>query len=267
MFKRSLHAEARAALKWSGPLLAAIGLLAIAATALVPALSESLLGRWTLTQTLTPTRLLPFVGLGIACGLIGARPLAATLSLFALGLGLGLLAEDRLLALLDAVPRAATHLFLTGPISYLAAGAALLVAARWRAFVAPLAALIVGAMAALLIRLTDPTLQQTAFTLVPVMIAVWIVAVLAFTLRSFPRGWFAVFGRIFGSWLVAIGLLSGGTSLLPPRDLPASPPAAAPFPDSTQTSPGPVPAEPGLPGSEPSPPDLFPGRTDRFRQP
>src|ERR1035437_9377668 len=56
--------------------------------------------------------------------------LIAALLLFGIGVVIGLVAEDRLLWALDSVPRAATHLFMTGPISYLAAGAALAVSQK-----------------------------------------------------------------------------------------------------------------------------------------
>ena len=110
--------------------MAGLGLIAVAAAALVA--NENPLARWTLTETLAPARVLPLIGLGAAFALIGARATIIAVLLFALGIAGGLVAQDRLLAILDLVPRAATHLFFTGPISYLAAGAALVAGARWR---------------------------------------------------------------------------------------------------------------------------------------
>ena len=130
MSPRSLPPDAPAAARWSGPALAGLGLLAIAAAALVA--NANPLARWMLTETLAPARVLPLVGLGAVFALIGLRALAVALALFALGIVAGLAGQDRLLAMLDLVPRAATHLFFTGPISYLAAGAALVAGARWR---------------------------------------------------------------------------------------------------------------------------------------
>ena len=40
-------------------------------------------------------------------------------------------------------------------------------------------------------------------------------AAASLTLRAFRRQWFAIFGRILGSWTLAIGLLYGGASLMP----------------------------------------------------
>jgi hypothetical protein len=225
---RSLPPDARAAARWSGPALAGLGILAIAAVALVG--NANRLARWMLTETLAPARVLPLVGLGAVFALIGLRALAAALALFALGIVAGIAGQDRLLAMLDLVPRAATHLFFTGPISYLAAGAALVAGARWRDWLTPLAALIVGAMLALTIKLTDPSLHEPAYTWTPVLIAFWIVAAVTLTLRAFRRGWFSIFGRILGSWLLAIGLLYGGASLVPPKRQPP-PPAVQPPPD------------------------------------
>jgi hypothetical protein len=225
---RSLPPDARVAARWSGPALAGLGILAIAAAALVG--NANPLARWMLTETLAPARVLPLVGLGAVFALIGLRALAAALALFALGIVAGIAGQDRLLAMLDLVPRAATHLFFTGPISYLAAGAALVAGARWRDWLTPVAALIVGAMLALTIKLTDPSLHEPAYTWTPVLIAFWIVAAVTLTLRAFRRGWFSIFGRILGSWLLAIGLLYGGASLVPPKRQPP-PPAVQPLPD------------------------------------
>jgi hypothetical protein len=234
-----------AALKWSGPALAALGLFAVAALTFIPALRESPLTRWILTEALAPARVLPLIGLGAAFGLIGARAFVAALLLLAIGIAGGLFAEDWLLWVLDTVPRAGTHLFLTGPISYLAAGAALVFSARVRSYVTPATAAIFGAMLGLTIRLTDPSLHEPAFTWTPVLIAFWIVAAVSLPLRSFWRGWFQIFGRILGSWLLAIGLLYGGASLVPQRRLPAPPTAGTPesqeltrLPDNDRRVPG-----------------------------
>ncbi len=234
-----------AALKWSGPALAALGLFAVAALTFIPALRESPLTRWILRETLAPARVLPLIGLGAAFGLIGARAFVAALLLLAIGIAGGLFAEDWLLWVLDTVPRAGTHLFLTGPISYLAAGAALVFSARVRSYVTPATAAIFGAMLGLTIRLTDPSLHEPAFTWTPVLIAFWIVAAVSLPLRSFWRGWFPIFGRILGSWLLAIGLLYGGASLVPQRRLPAPPTAGTPesqeltrLPDNDRRVPG-----------------------------
>jgi hypothetical protein len=236
--------------------LAALGLIAIAAAALTA--DSSPLARWILSDTLAPVNVLPLVALGVAFGLIGPRALLAALVLFGLGIAVGPLAEDRLLQLLYPIPGAATHLFLTGPVSYLAAGLALVVNARWRSYTAPPAAALFGVMSGLAIKLTDPSLHDPAFTFTPALTAVWIVLAVALTLRGFWRDWFLVFGRILGSWMLAIGLLYGGAALIPKK---APPPPAVALPPAA--APGAERAIPGLPAPEqPSP---FPGGD--FKQP
>lgn len=232
-----------------------LGLIAVSAAAL--AANASPLARWISTETLAPARMLPLIGLGAAFGLVGARAVIAAILLFALAIAVGFVATDQLLAILDLLPRAATHLFFTGPISYLAAGAALVAGARWREGLALAAALIVGTMLALTIKLTDPSLHEPAYTWTPVLIAFWIVAAVTLTLRAFQRGWFAIFGRILGSWLLAIGLLYGGASLVPPKRRPPPPAIALP------PAPGPERAIPGLP----VPDEPLPGGNERLKQP
>jgi hypothetical protein len=241
------------ALRWGGPAL--IALFALGTVALLPAANASPLARWILSDVLAPERMLPLVGLGVAFGLLGVRPLLAALLLCAFGVAAGLLAENQLLQLLDRVPQAATHLFFAGPIAFLAIGAALATGARMWSWLAPLAALIVGAMLALVVRMTDPSLHDPLYTWMPLLIAAWIVAALALTLRAFRRRWFAIFARILGSWLLAIGLLYGGASLLLQRVAPLPPPPApsAPEPGFDRS------AIPGLPAPE----QPFPGAGGR----
>ncbi len=216
------------ALAWSGPVLAILFVFGV--LALVPLASASPFARWVLGDVLTPERLLPPLGLGVLFALIGTRPLAAALLLFVLGIAGGLLAEDTLLWLLDALPRAATHLFYAGPIAFLAVGFALVAGDKSWPWLAPPATLIGGAMLMVTVRMTDPSLREPAYTLTPLLVAAWIAAAVALTLRAFPRRWFAVFARILGSWLLAIGLLYGGVGLLQKRVAPPAPPPAMPAP-------------------------------------
>jgi hypothetical protein len=230
-----------AALRWSGPALAL--LFALAVLALLAARGASPLARFILADVLTPERLLPLIGLGAAFGLIALRSLCVAVPLFALGVAAGLMAEDALLRLLDQVPRAATHLFYASPLALIVVGAALAAGARAWSWLTPPAAAIVGAMLALVVKMTDPSLHDPLYTWTPVLIAAWLMAAIALTLRAFRHRWVAIFARILGSWLLAIGLLYGGASLLPPRKLP--PPILAP--PSPRSAPTFAPPLPGLP--------------------
>jgi hypothetical protein len=200
-------------LRWSGPTLCVLGLIGIAVIALMA--TESPFAGWFLFHAFAPERVLPLIGFGTACGLVGARLFGATLVLFGLGIAIGFVGQSQLIETIYTVSDGPTYLFLTGPISALAVGLALAPGMRLLPWLLPVAAIIGGTMLALAIFLTDPSLHDPLFTWTPLVAAVWIVLAVALTLRAFPRRWFAIFGRILGSWLLAIGLLDGGASLLP----------------------------------------------------
>ena len=235
----------------------ALGLLGVVAIALLA--KENPFARWILSAVFAPERLLAQFGLGVACGLVSARVFGAALLLFGLGIVAGSVGQDWLLWVLYNVPEGPTHLFLTGPIAFLAIGLALVPGARLLPWLLPLAAIAAGAMLSLAIMLTDPSLHDPAFTWTPVLAAFWIVAAVSLTLHAFRQGWFPIFGRILGSWLVAIGLLYGGASLMP-RIRPPPPPANT-MQESTRgaemdrTIPAlPAPQQPEFPGGIERPP-------------
>ena len=217
-----------AAGKWSGPALTALGLLAAAAMALAPAAGRSTLTWWILSSALAPEQVLPLVGLGVALALVGRRCSLGALALFGGGVAVGFFSKDWLLTALEAIPRATSHHFLTGPISSVAVGVALVLpAARLRSWFLLVAAAVAGAMLAIAIEVTDPSLDDIAIPLAGVVVGIWIVAAVCLTVTAFRRTWFPIPARILGSWLVAIGLLYGGASLIPKQKsafpLPAEP--------------------------------------------
>ncbi len=248
--------------------MAALGLIAIAVAARLA--GKSPFTGWMLTEVFTPERMLPQVALGIACGLVGPRGYGATVLVFALGIVFGSVGQDWLLWVLYNVPEGPTHLFLTGPISCLAIGLALVPGARLLPWLLPIGAFVLGAMLSLAIMLTDPSLHDPAFTWTPVLAAFWIVGAVSLTLRAFRQRWFPIFGRILGSWLLAIGLLYGGAELAPVLKPP--PPPVDTMQESTRgaemkrTTPDPTAPKsdrviPGLP--QPEQPGFLPGTTER----
>jgi hypothetical protein len=190
-----------------------VGVLALGAIALIG--QQSLFARWFLPHALAPERVLPLAALGIAGGLISWRAFGLALLFFVLGISAGLAAHDRVVFTLYTVLHGPTYLFLTGPISCLAIGLALVVGARPLPWLLPPAAFVDGAMLAVAIFLTNPTLDDPVFTWTPMLAAIWIVAGVSLTARAFGRAWLPIFGRILGSWTVAVGLLYGGALLMP----------------------------------------------------
>jgi len=245
--------------------------LGLAAAAVIAVLAMTFpFAGWILLNVLAPERVLPLVGLGVACGLVNARILGATLVLFVLGIVGGTLEQERLLFAIYNLLEGPTHLFLTGPVSSLAIGLALVAGLRLLPWLLPVAAAVIGVALALAIMLTDPSLHDPIFTWTPLLAAFWIVLALAMTLRVFRQPWFSIFARILGSWLIAIGLLYGGAELK--RVLKPPPPPTDTSQESTRgaemqrAAPGAPPPEtnrtvPGMP--EPEPPKFVPGGVER----
>lgn len=200
-------------LRWAGLALVVAAIVAAGAVAYIA--KQSSFAAWFLTYALAPERLLPLIGLGIACGLIGPRTFAGALGLFGLGIASGTAAHTWLTLTIYTLLGGTTHLSLTTPIGCLAIGLALVPGARLLGYVLPLAAFTEGVMLALAVFLTDPSFHDPLYTWTPLLAAIWIIVAIALTLQAFRGGWILIFGRIVGSWLVAVGLLYGGASLLP----------------------------------------------------
>jgi hypothetical protein len=230
--------------KWSGPALAALGLLGAAAIALLPAAERGTLSWWILSSALAPERVLPLVGLGVALALVSLRYSLGALVLFGGGIAVGFLGQDRLLSALEAIPQAINHHFLTGPISSLTVGFALVLPARLRPWFLLIAAIVAGSMLAVAIKVTDPSLDDAAIPLAGLAVGFWIIAAVSLTARVFRPAWFSIAARILGSWLIAIGLLYGGASLVPKQK--------SPFPSPFEPTPNIMP----VPGPDRLPPDL-----------
>lgn len=221
-----------AAMKWGAPALTALGLLAAAAIALTPAAGRSTLMWWILSSALAPERVLPLAGLGVALALVDRRYSLGALALFGGGIAIGFFSKDWLLSALEAIPRATSHHFLTGPISSVTVGVALVLpVARVRSWLLLITAAIAGSMLAIAIEVSDPSLHDVAIPLAGVAIGFWIVVAITLTVRAFWRSWFPIPARILGSWLVAIGLLYGGASLIP-KQKPAFPLPAGSTPNN-----------------------------------
>ncbi|MBZ9796411.1 hypothetical protein [Mesorhizobium sp. ES1-4] len=184
---------------------------------------------WILNSALSPERVLPLVGLGLATALISLRLGVFTLAAFLSGEVVGALLYDRFLGVMAGVRGATTHAFLTAPLSMLIIGVVLVASGRFRTWTIPVAACLIGALLAVVTKLTDPTLNDLRIPLSGTIIALWIIVAVGLIGRIFPPAWFMIGARILGSWLVAIGLLLGGTAIAtkPPPPLP-QPSAAAP---------------------------------------
>jgi hypothetical protein len=229
--------------RWFGPLLALPGLLGIALIAWQAPGERTMIAGWILASALSIERVLPLLGLGLAVSLLGRRQSWAACAIFLLGAAIGFKLRPWFMAALSGVPQAPDHLFLTGPLSNMAVGLLLIVPQWTRKWLfAPVAA-VVGAMLAVAIALTDPTVNEFLVPCLGVTMGVWIVSAIALTISAIRHPWFSIAARIAGSWLLAAGLLYGSASLIP---RPATPVQPAPPQQSPRHEPFKGPSPPSL---------------------
>jgi hypothetical protein len=196
--------------RWGGPVLAAFGLLLIVLITLTQ--QQSVFGQWFLSQAVEPAQVLPIVALGFASGLIGLRIFFTALVFLIVGILVGFAAYDRVVFLLYIAWDPPSDFYVTGPISYLAVALPLLSHDRLRDWLLPVAAFILGTMLAIAIFLDDPSQGDPLFTCAPLVAAFWTFISVSLTVRAFRRNWLVIFGRILGSWALAIGVLYAGAS-------------------------------------------------------
>ncbi len=185
--------------------------------------SRSLVTWWVLERAISIDKALPLIGFGAALSVLSPRLSIVSIGAFLAGAAAGFETRNQFIAFMDFAPDAADHLFLTAPISMIAAGSVLIAPARAKPWLVLPAALLVGAMLAIVITLTDPTMHSRTVSVVGVALGLWAVAVTALSARAFYRSWFPIALRILGSWCLAIGLLYGGASLVKRPALPSLP--------------------------------------------
>jgi hypothetical protein len=205
----------RAPAGWIGPVLLGAGLIAAAILLLLPSGVGNTLTWWLRKSIITPERLLPLAGLGVALGLDGFRRSIFGTFLLLAGLMLGFAEKQWLVAHLGRIPGATGHMLLAGPISCIAVGLVLAPGTLIRQWLSLPVAALIGIMLALAIKMTDPSFHDPVFPRVGSLAGLWTVAAVAFTVSVLPLQWLPVAGRILGSWLIAIGVLYGGASFLP----------------------------------------------------
>ena len=204
----------------AGPVLLMLGVAGVLGILMLPPDERGTLGWWILSNAFAYQRVLPLAGLGLALAFVSPSQRRTAFFLFALGMALGFIFADPFLSTVALLPGAARSHFLVAPIMSVAVGLSLASPGWIRRSVLPVAAIITGAVFAIAIWLTDPSFRDLTITLTGIGVGFWILLAVCLTVRQFWQTWFEIAGRILGSWLIAIGLLYGGVSLMPPRELP-----------------------------------------------
>jgi hypothetical protein len=109
----------------------------------------------------------------------------------------------------------------------------------------PAATMLCGAALGFLAALHDPTVGDSQFVGGAAAAGLWLIAIPPALLRRFDGPWLKIGSRILASWLVAIGLLLGGSKLVvqqraeqaqAPVQLFVQPPASIDPPEGTAGS-------------------------------
>jgi hypothetical protein len=213
--------------KWAAPAVLTAGIVALLAAALHP-LPDRGSFEFGLLYTLTRyEQSLPLAGLGLALAQMRLRPLLLNGALFIAAVPLGGLAANAIVAALATGADLFVYLRLLPAACSATTGLVLVVPGPMRAFLLPVAASASGITLGLLINMSDPTVEESAFALGAIACGIWLVAAPLLLWRRFARPAFLIAGRIFGSWLIAVGLMLGALHLIPQREIP-QPPAEEP---------------------------------------
>jgi hypothetical protein len=217
----------------AGATIALLGAIAFAAAFFRGATQRGPFEDGLLSAVLAYERALALFGFGFAVA--RQRPLtrvAIFLSLVA-GIAAGIVSEGGL----ANSAFVADHLFvlkLPGPISAVMAGGGLALPLFLQKWTLPPLAAVLGFFVGLATGLASPAGDAIAFSTGAMTASLWVA--FAPTLLCLPlhAPWARIFVRILGSWLIAIGVMLGGTQLIPPKLSPEEappPPPATLFPD------------------------------------
>ncbi len=178
---------------------------------------------WMRQNWLGPAVLLPLVGISFCLATLRSLPkIVLAGGGWLAGVASGFWWRIAIMGALQNIPGAVTHQFLMMPIAAITIGISLAAAgtflrvARWPVTV------ISGITYSIAIKLSDPSYggDQTIF-LVGIAAGIWCILFCVLVVAALPSQWTAVGSRIFGSWLIAIGVLYGALALFGVRTAPA----------------------------------------------
>lgn len=200
--------------RWAGPAGLLAGGAALLALLALPGMQGAFAAGATYTLRHTD-QLLALVGLAFALAQLSRRACRIGLVAFLAGIPVGGAVADLGLWLGSAAPGFLAYVVLVGPATCLLAGACLAAPPGRAARIAPPAALLIGMAVGQVASFRDISGAHWVFALGTISVGVWLVVTLVPTLALVRRIWLRLAGRIFGSWLIAIGLLLAAARLVP----------------------------------------------------
>jgi len=198
--------------KWLGPAALSIAAPLLLAVPWEPAAGRGRVGSGAAYTIVSYDQVLPLLGLGIALANMNRWRKVVAAVLFIGGIPVGILSEARLVSAMTAAPGLHPLFVFIGPLCCVIIGLALGSPAGLRAWTVPVAAALSGAALGFLIALHDPAPGDGRFSGGAAAAGLWLVAAPAVLLRPVDRSWLTIGSRVFASWLIAIGLLLGGSS-------------------------------------------------------
>lgn len=214
-------------LKYSGPVSIVIGITIVAVFTFFNPPANNIISAWLVWDALTVSQVLPFVGLGIALSLISRPLFIISIIFFLLAYIFALINYNKIWIYFANPADISQHLYLTLPIASFCSGLLLVSPDFLRKYLVLPVCLITGAMLAITVKLTDPTLHDPIIPQLGFIIALWIIISIMMSVKAYYKTWFSIAIRILGSWLLASSLLYGGTALaikyglIAPKDNPS----------------------------------------------
>jgi hypothetical protein len=206
-----------AAATWLAPAGVLLAGVALAAVMLRPAGARGPIESGAAYMLVTYDLVLALVGLGVGLTPMTRWQTILAALLLAAGVPLGVLGEHRLLAEADLPASLARSFAYVGPLCCVVAGLTLAPAGRLRRWIMPAATAFCGTALGFLVALHDPTVGDPRFAGGAAAVGLWLIATPPAILHRLDGPWLKVGGRILASWLVAIGLLLGGSKLVVQR--------------------------------------------------
>jgi hypothetical protein len=209
---RKAGAAGMTATKWLGPASVLIAGAVLLAVLRQPAAERGLVENGVAYTIVTYDQILPLLGLGIALAQVTRWQKILATIIFVGGVLSGILGESRLVSPITAAPGLHSLFVYIGPLCCVAAGLALASPAGLRAWTVSAAAALSGAALGFLIALHNPAIGDVRFSSGAAAAGLWLVAAPPVLLRHVDGSWLAIGGRVFASWLIAMGLMLGGSS-------------------------------------------------------
>jgi hypothetical protein len=199
-------------MKWLGPAAVLIAAAVLLAALRRPAAERGLIENGVAYAVVTYDQVLPLLGLGIALAQATRWQKILATIIFVGGVLSGILGESRLVSPAMGAPGLHNLFVYIGPLCCVAAGLALASPAGLRAWTVSAATALSGAALGFLIALHDPSIADVRFSGGAAAVGLWLVAAPPVLLRRVDRSWLTIGGRVFASWLIAMGLMLGGSS-------------------------------------------------------